>query len=198
MLERRPRLSKEVRTLLIVFGVLAGLVVLGFAGLAVAFGIFVKHIASMPRDPAALRRTVGKIATFEIPRGYEIASANDFGFSLTASLRPVNRHSTFHIQLQGSTLPTAGNSQSTGTALGMTFAERLLGCEPGATNTIEVTIRHAREPLRVMRCTRNNGEAMEVEFITFPGNVASVSLSALGTGNDFDEAAVRELLASVK
>jgi len=191
-------LSKELRALAIVFAVLAGLVVLGFVGLAVAFGIFVKHVASAPRDPAALRRTVGKIATFDIPRGYEIASANDFGFSLTASLRPINRSSAFRIQLQGSTFPTAGNSQVTGTALGMTFAERLLGCEPGPASTVEVAVGHARAPLNVLHCTRKNGEAMQVEFITFPGNVASVSLSALGTGHDFDEAAVRELLRSVK
>ena len=191
-------MSKEVRTLLIVFGVLAGLVVLGFAGLAIAFGVLVKHVASAPRDPAALRRTVGKIATFDIPRGYEISSANDFGFSQTASLRPVNRHSAFRIQLQGSALPSSGDSQTTGTALGMTFAERLLGCQPGAATTVQVTVRHAREPLHVMRCTRQNGEATQVEFITFAGNVPTVSLSALGTGKDFDEAAVRELLASVK
>jgi hypothetical protein len=191
-------MTKELRALAIVFGVLAGLVVLGFAALAIAFGFAVKHVASAQRDPAALRRTVGKIATFSIPRGYEIASATDFGFSLTASLRPVNRSSAFRIQLQGSTFPTSGNSQSTGTALGMTFAERLLGCEPAAATTVEVAVGHARAPLNVMHCTRKNGDAMQVEFITFPGNVASVSLSAIGTGNDFDESAVRELLASVK
>jgi hypothetical protein len=191
-------MSNELRALAIVFGVLAGLVVLGFVGLAIAFGVFVKHVASMPRDPAALRRTAAKIATFDIPRGYEIAGANDFGFTLTASLRPVNRFSAFRIQLQGTNLPTTGNSQSTGATLGMTFMERLIGCAPGAAGTIEVTVRHARQPLSVMRCTRKNGETMEAEFISFPGNVASVTLSAVGTSRDFDEAAVRELLASVK
>jgi hypothetical protein len=190
--------SKELRALAIVFAVLAGLVVVGLVGLAVAFGVLVKHVASAQRDPAALQRTVRKIATFDVPRGYVVSSANDLGFSLTATLRPVDRSRAFRIQLQGSTFPSSGNSQSAGTELGMTFAERLLGCESNAPTTVEVTLRNRREPMHVMRCTRKNGEATQVEFITFSGNVPSVSLSAVGTGGDFDEAAVRELLASVK
>jgi hypothetical protein len=191
-------MSKELRVLAIVFASLAGLVVLGFVALAIAFGVFVKHIASAPRDPAALLRTAHKIANFDVPPGYEIASATDLGFSLNATLRPIGRHSAFRIELQGSAIPTSGDSQANGTALGMALAERLLGCTPGPARTVDVLLRHARKPMRVTRCTTKSGESTQVDFITFSGNVPTVSLSAVGSGGDFDEPAVRALLASLK
>ncbi len=191
-------MSKELRALAIVFGVLAGLVVLGFVGVAIAFTVFAKHVASQPRDPAALLRTARKIATFDVPHGYVVSSAADLGISVSATVQPAAGDSSFRITLEGSPFPSSAASQASGAEMGLAVAERLVGCTPGHTASIPVTVHGAREQLHVMRCVTKDGIATQAEFVSFPGNTASASLSAVGTGGDFDAAAVRELLASIR
>jgi hypothetical protein len=191
-------MSKELRALAIVFAVLTGLVVLGFVGVAIAFTVFAKRVASEPRDPAAMARTVRKLATFELPRGFVIENATDLGISMSATLRPADRRSAFRISLQGSTIPTNGETQTSGAMAGLQIAERMLGCAPSATTSVDVTVRRATHAMQRFRCTDKSGTITQAEFVSFPGNVPSVSLTAVGAGADFDDAAVRQLLASVK
>jgi hypothetical protein len=191
-------MSKELRAVAIVFAALAGLVVLGFVGVAIAFTVFAKRVASEPRDPAAMARTVHKLATFDLPRGFVIDNATDLGFSMSATLRPANRRSAFRISLQGSTIPSNGDTQTSGAVAGLQIAERMLGCAPGGTTSVNVTVRGATHVMQRLRCTDKSGQVTQAEFVSFPGNVPSVSLTAVGAGADFDDAAVRTLLASVK
>jgi hypothetical protein len=190
-------MSKELRALAIVFAALGGLLVLGFIAIAIAFTVFVKHVASQPRDPASLARTARKIVSFDVPPGYEIASATDLGFSISTTLRPVARGS-FRITLQGTRFPTNADSQAGGAAFGLTIAERIMGCAPGHTSDVTVSIHGKPTSMHVMRCATKNGLNSQAELVSFPGNVASVNLSAVGFGDDFDDVAVRKLLASVK
>jgi hypothetical protein len=191
-------MSKELRALAIVFGILAGLVVLGFAGIAIAFAVFARHVASEPRDPAAMARAVHKIATFTMPPGYVVENATDMGFSVSATLRPGDRYSAFRITLQGSPVAISGDSQTAGTTLGLTLAERLLGCSPAVTTSSQVRVRGAARTLHELRCTDKSGRVTRADTVDFAGNAGWVTLTAVGTGGSFDEPAVREILASVK
>ncbi len=191
-------MKKELRVLAVVFGSLVGFILLNVAGILLGFTIFSRHLAaSEGADPASFAATVRKIATFDVPRGYVIENALDSGTAQWAELRLVNRRSRFRISLAGTLLPylTAADG---GVSVHVLFDMQRMGCTPAPDTTIDVTVRGEARPMQITRCVSKQGWATRYELVTFRGNVPTVRLVARGADGDFDETALRRLLASVR
>jgi len=192
-------MTKELRVVAIVFGSLMGLIVLSIAGILLAYTAFSKRLAaSEGADPASFAPTVRKIATFDVPRGYVVENALDYGSSQWAELRPTNRKSQFRISMSGTLLPYLTASDG-GVSKHILFdMQRTGGCTPAPSTTAAVTVRGEVHEMEITRCVSKQGWATRYGLVTFRGNVPTVRLMASGADGDFDDAAIRRLLASVR
>jgi len=192
-------MRREFKILLIVFGSLFGLLALGIIALVIA----VTHygpalVKGMSADPAAMKRTADKIATFDIPRGYRIVQATDLKITQTVMISPIpGRHSPFRIQLQGTAVPSGSGASVEGMKMGMGLMGRLTGCDLKDDGFDDVAVRGVAVKLAVFRCT-GSGLKMRVETGTFPGNAAQATITAIGVSGGFDSDALHALLRSVR
>jgi hypothetical protein len=191
-------MKRELRFVAIVFGSLFALVVIAVVAFAVVVSRYAPELARNAADPVAAKRTAAKIATFDVPRGYRIASAIDLALAQTVMIRPVDRGSgTFQIQLQGTKMPS-GDSQLMGARTGMSIAARFLACNLHDDGTDDVPIRRTVVKFAVMQCKGARGP-MRIETGIFLGNAEQVTVTAIGIGvGSFDVDALHELLRSVR
>ena len=187
-------MSKEWRVVLIVFGCLFAAIAIAL----VALGFLVVRLvhSSFAPSPAKMLATAHKIATFEVPAGYKIKRAFDFGFQQTVVIVPSNGGS-FRIQLQGSVIPISDQQQQQGAESGFALASRLLGCTDSASSAEQLTVKHQVVHISVLDC-KKGGLPIRSEFATFAANDPSVSLTATGLVDEFDDSAVRSLLKSIR
>jgi hypothetical protein len=193
-------MRREFKILLIVFGSLFGLLALGIIALVVALAHYGPALVKgMSADPAAMKRTADKIATFDVPRGYGIVQATDLKVTQTVMISPVpHRHGSFSIQLQGTTVPTSGNASVEGMKMGLGLMGRITGCDLKDDGFDDVVVRGVQVKLAIFRCA-GPGLNMRVETGSFPGNAAQATITAIGVlGPGFDSNALHALLRSVR
>lgn len=189
-----------MRVLLIVLG---SLVALGVLVLSIFIFVVVPRLAdsikSDQNNPAAQRKLAASIANFDIPPGYkQLFGANLYVMSMI-TLTPVDpkrRH--FAIILEGINVPNATvEDQSAQMEEGV---KRGLSrqCTSFASSTDEVIKAKSRSiTLHIMKCA-DTGKDLEMAFAMFPGTSKLATVTATGTSAEFDLAAVRRLLASVR
>jgi hypothetical protein len=193
-------MRRELKILLIVFGSLFGLLGLGVIALVVALAHYGPTLVkSMTEDPAAMKRTAEKIATFDVPRGYRIFSATDLKITQTVMIMPAQgRRDSFNIQLQGTAVPSDRSTSVAGMKMGMGLMGRFTGCDFKDDGFDDVTVRGVEVKLAIFDCT-GHGLKMRVETGTFPGNAAQATIIATGVSDGgFDSNALHALLRSVR
>jgi hypothetical protein len=192
-------MSRELKIVLIVFGLFAALVIVSFVVLVIELPHMAKSIAQSGRDPVAAKKTAEKIATFTLPPGYAYDTATDMGFTQIVSVAPSDpRQRGFRIQLQGSVVPSNDSSQVEGMKLGMGLVSRFAQCDLKDDGTDDVTVRGVVVKLAVVDCP-DGKIPMRIETGTFPGNAAHATITAMGIeGRDFDTTALHALLQSVR
>jgi len=193
-------MRREFKILLIVFGSLFGLLALGIIALVIAVAHYGPALVKdMTADPAAMKRTADRIATFDVPPGYRILSATDLKITQSVMIVPAHgRRGSFNIQLQGSAVPSDRSSSIAGMKIGLGLMGRFTGCDLKDDGVDDVTVRGVPVKLAVFNCT-GRGMKMRVETGTFPGNAAQATVTAIGvSGDGFDSNALHALLRSVR
>jgi hypothetical protein len=191
-------MSKELKIVLAIFGSLFAVVVIALVAFAFALPHIAKNLLASSQDPVAVRRTAAKIATFTIPAGYKVLSAEDLSVTQLVTIVPSGGgpHG-FQIQLRGAVVPSNANTADA-MKMGLGMMNLFVKCDltDGGVDPIEV--RGVNVKLRVMRCA-NPKFPMRVEVGDFPGNANQATITAMGLeGSDFDTKALHELLTSVR
>jgi hypothetical protein len=191
-------MSKELKIVLAIFGSLFALVIIALVAFALALPHIAKNLLASSQDPAAVKRTSAKIATFTVPEGYEVRVAEDLGVTqlVTIVAKGAGRNG-FQMQLRGALVPSNA-STADGVKLGMGMMNLFIKCDLRDGGVDPVEVRGVQVKLRVMRCT-NPKFPMRIEAGDFPGNANQATITAMGLeGSDFDTKALHELLTSVR
>ena len=188
-------MNREMKVIAIVFGSLFVLLVI--TGIGVAYAIS-RASAGIARDddPAAMRRTAAKIATFDVPRGYRIATATDFGVQQTITLEGEGRrHLGFMIQVQGTTLPSDPKTNAASMRFALGLAARVMRCEPRETLD-EIRAKGAVVEFEAMAC--DGTTSLRMETGSMPVGQHAVTIIATGRGGRFDRDALVALVRSMR
>jgi hypothetical protein len=192
--------SKEVKVILIVIGSLAALVFLVCVGGAVFFVMTIAHQVGAT-DPASKARTAAKIATFELPPGYQYLMAMDMGFMDMVVIAPQGSvRGAFLIELQGIATPTIGESDdqiiaSMQQSLGR--SSRCSGTTTIGNDSIE-TAAGKTIVLRAIDCNSGSAAGSTIEFGHIPSKYPLGMIMAIGSPQTFDRRAVHELVRSLR
>jgi hypothetical protein len=190
-------MSKELKIVLAIFGSLFALAIVAVAVLIFALPHIAKNVLASSHDPATIKRTTAKIATFTIPDGYKVGTAEDLGVTQLVTIVPQGEPSGFQIQLRGAVVPS-NSSTADGVKLGMRMMNFFVKCDLHDGGIDPVVVRGVRVNLTVMRCA-NPKFPMRIEAGDFPGNANQATITAMGIeGRDFDTKALHELLTSVR
>lgn len=188
-------MNREMKVLAIVFGSLFVLLVI--AGIGVAYAIS-RASAGIARDddPAAMRRTAAKIATFDVPRGYRIATATDFGVQQSITLEGEGRrHLGFMIQVQGTTLPSDPKTNAASMRFALGLAARVMRCEPHETLD-QIRAKGNVVDFEAMACDGTTSLRMETGSMRVGPH--AVTIIATGRGGRFDRDALVALVRSMR
>lgn len=189
-------MSKDVKFLVLVFGSLAGLIVVAIVGLIALFALSISHrvSGSSAKSNAA---AAAKIATFSLPPGYHYQLAMDM-FFVNMVMIGSDEHRHFTIELQGMSLKPGANddgqlgaSMQQGLAAGCT-SKTLAGHERLQTASGKTV------SLDVLNCRNASGAANVIELGQIPSKYPIATIMALGTPQDFDRAALDELVRSIR
>lgn len=188
-------MNREMKVLAIVFGSLFVLLVI--AGIGVAYALS-RASAGIARDddPAAKRATAAKIATFDVPRGYRIATASDLGVEQTITLeRDDRRRDGFRIQVQGTTLPSDPKTNATSMRFALGLAARVMRCEPRE-SIDEIRAKDDVVAFAAMTCDGTTSLRMETGSMQVGSH--AVTIIATGSRGAFDRDALAELVRSMR
>jgi|GEM_PF-3312584 len=191
-------MSNGVKVLLIVLGSFVALIALVVS--VFVFVIVPKAVANFKTDqnPAGQRKLASSIANFDVPPGYKQTLGANLFFMKVLTIVPVDRTRHFTIIMEGINIPTASTEQQ-GPALEQGMKRGLSGQCKNPVTSAEETI-HAKTQsisLHVFKCG-DAGSNVEMALALFPGTSNLVTVTATGSGSDFDLVAVRRLLASVR
>jgi hypothetical protein len=190
-------MSKELKIVLAIFGSLFALVIIALVAFALALPHIAKNLLASSQDPAAVKRTANKIATFTIPAGYKVLSAEDLSVTQLVTIVPSSGPRGFQIQLRGAVVPSSGNTADA-MKMGLGMMNLFVKCDLTEGGVDQVEVRGVQVKLRVMRCA-NPKFPMRIEIGDFPGNANQATITAMGLeGTDFDTKALHELLTSVR
>jgi len=191
-------MSKDVKILVIVFGSLAGLVVLAFVGAVAFIAISVSHQvgASSAGSKAA---SAAKIAHFTLPPGYRYELAMDMAFVNTVVIARTGARQSFLIQLQGMAVPPTSASED---QLEKSMEQGFIGASCTSTgNATEETLKTASGKTVVLRkvsCSGGRAAGRVIEYGRIPSTYPIAMISAIGTQDTFDHAALREIVTSIR
>jgi hypothetical protein len=191
-------MSKELKIVVAIFGSLFALAIVAIVALAFALPHIAKNVLASARDPVAAKRTAEKIATFTIPEGYKIQSAEDLSVTQLVTIVPTDGGPhAFQMQLRGAVVPSSGNTADA-MKMGMSMMNVFVKCDLQDGGVDPVVVRGVQVKLSVMRCA-NPKFPMRIEMGDFPGNANQATITAMGLdGSDFDTKALHELLTSVR
>ena len=184
-----------MKVVAIVFGSLFVLLVI--AGIGVAYALSRASMGiTRNDDPAAKRATAAKIATFDVPRGYRIATATDFGLQQSVTLeREDRRHDGFNIRLQGTTLPSDPKTNAASMRFALGLAARVVRCEPHET-TDEIRANGNVVVLESIAC--DGTTSLRMETGTMRIGTRTVTIIASGLSGAFDRDALVALVRSMR
>ena len=184
-----------MKAVAIVFGSLFVLLVI--AGIGVAYAIS-RSSAGISRDddPAAMRATAAKIARFDVPRGYRIATATDFGVRQSVTLERDDRgRDGFRIQLQGTTLPSDPSTNAASMRFALGLAARVMRCEPHE-NVDRIRAKANVVAFAAMACDGTTSLRMETGAMRLGSR--TVTIMATGRRGAFDRNALVALVRSLR
>lgn len=188
-------MNREMKVVAIVFGSLFALLVI--AGIGVAYAIS-RASAGIARadDPAAMRRTAAKIATFQIPPGYRLSTATDLGVQQTVTLaREDRRRDGLTIQLQGSSLPSDPKANAASMRFAIGLAARVMRCEPHD-SLDQIQANGNIVEFQVMECNGTTNLRMETGALQVGPH--AVTIIATGGGKAYDRDALVALVRSMR
>jgi hypothetical protein len=187
--------NREMKVVTIVFGSLFALLVIVGIGVAYAISRASAGIA-VTEDPAAMRRTAAKIARFDVPRGYRIATATDFGVQQSITLEGAGRrHPSFMIQMQGTTLPSDPKTNAASMRFALGLAARVMRCEPHDTLD-EIRANGNDVVFEAMACEGIRSLRMETGSMRVGPH--TVTIMATGRDGRFDRDALVALVGSMR
>ena len=184
-----------MKVVAIVFGSLFVLLVIAGIGVAYAISRTSAGIARLD-DPAAMRATAAKIATFDVPRGYRIATATDFGVQQSVTLeRADSARDGLRIQLQGTTLPSDPKTNTASMRFALGLAARVMRCEPHE-NVDRIRAKANVVAFAAMACDGTTSLRMETGAMRLGSR--TVTIMATGRRGAFDRNALVALVRSLR
>jgi hypothetical protein len=187
----------DKRAAWVTFSILAALLLLA-AGALYGSVLYVSESDKI-KDPAIVRRTADAIARFDLPAGYALKFARVNDTVKEVIVAPERAHADFRIVLQTERLRTTIASRRRSADLGLVLRGFKMGCYLRDGDKGIAMIRGDFQLVQMKLCTNVLGRPLRAETVTVPGtDDDALTIYAYGSATDFDEKALRVLLASIK
>ena len=190
----------------IILGVVVGLLVLCLIACGVGvlgFGLFSRNVAqtvsqNVKNDPAAAEQTAQKIATIDIPAGFQAGtSMNILGISMVVYENSANNNqSIFLLQM-----PTGGEINDTTIQQMQQAMERQTNRSVTNMKTVDsrtVTIRDKPAQIIIQEGVNNENQPYRSEMVAFQGNGGLAMLVISGPTASWDQTAYDKMVNTIR